>query len=66
MLTRRKSPPYGKKIERVTQAALRDGRLKLGTLRHIDIFHDDWCAIFKGGECNCNPDVLLRPETPDD
>jgi hypothetical protein len=26
-----------------------------GELHHLAVFHDDWCAIFKGKECNCNP-----------
>lgn len=24
---------------------------------HVDIFHDDWCDIFHGGYCNCNPNI---------
>ena len=30
-------------------------------VHHMDIFHDDWCAIFQGKPCNCNPDVKLLP-----
>ena len=26
------------------------------------VFHDDWCAIFKGRTCDCNPDVEIRGE----
>lgn len=22
---------------------------------HVTFEHDDWCGIFKGGDCNCNP-----------
>ena len=25
-----------------------------------NVFHDDWCAFFKGGECNCDPDVVVE------
>jgi hypothetical protein len=32
--------------------------LKPGLL-HIGVAHDDWCAIFKGGFCNCDPDILV-------
>lgn len=32
-------------------------------IKHIDITHDDWCAIFKGKYCNCNPDVKVRVES---
>jgi hypothetical protein len=24
---------------------------------HVRISHDDWCAMFKGGVCNCDPDI---------
>ena len=28
-------------------------------IHHVDIHHDDWCAIYKGGTCDCAPDVTL-------
>jgi hypothetical protein len=29
---------------------------------HIgDIYHDDWCGIWDGKRCNCNPDIRLTP-----
>ena len=31
---------------------------------HIGVFHDDWCDIFKGGSCNCNPEVKLTAKYP--
>jgi hypothetical protein len=33
-------------------------RLEPGQLKQINIYHDDWCAIFHGGACNCNPEVV--------
>lgn len=30
-------------------------------LHHVDIAHDEWCAIFRGMPCNCDPDVAIRP-----
>lgn len=42
---------------------LRSGELnqcKPGVLYHLDFYHDDWCNVFKGGVCNCNPDVKVR------
>ena len=33
-----------------------------GTVTHSVIAHDDWCAIFHGGACNCDPDITLVPE----
>jgi hypothetical protein len=30
------------------------------TVNHIDVFHDDWCALLNGtGACNCDPDVQV-------
>jgi len=31
-----------------------------GKLVRLHIFHDEWCAIYEGGACNCNPDI--KPE----
>lgn len=30
----------------------------------VNVYHDDWCAIYHGGEyCNCQPDVKVRKDT---
>ena len=34
-------------------------KLKPG-LSHAYVYHDDWCAIFRGEECDCDPDVIVR------
>jgi hypothetical protein len=34
-----------------------DEPLELGRLYHVAVLHDDWCAIFNGGGCNCHPTV---------
>jgi hypothetical protein len=36
------------------------GQIPSGSLTEVDICHDDWCAIYKGGYCNCDPDINLR------
>jgi hypothetical protein len=28
-------------------------------IHHVNVFHDDYCQVFTGGECNCNPDVQM-------
>jgi len=34
---------------------------KLGKGAHdIDVYHDSWCAIWRGGACNCQPEVKAR------
>jgi len=35
-------------------------KLLPGRLCHIDIAHDDWCGIFSGRECDCDPDIVTR------
>jgi hypothetical protein len=29
-------------------------------LHEVDVLHDDWCAIFRGNPCNCEPIVRKR------
>jgi hypothetical protein len=36
------------------------GKLPAGSLNEVDIAHDDWCAIYGGGYCNCDPDITLK------
>lgn len=26
-------------------------------VHEVKVYHDSWCSIFRGGECDCNPDV---------
>jgi hypothetical protein len=33
------------------------------SLGFVDIYHDDWCGIYRGQYCNCNPDIKVRPLT---
>lgn len=25
----------------------------------VNVFHDDWCAVFRDGRCDCDPDIEL-------
>ena len=36
-----------------------ENNLTKGELHQVNIDHDDWCKIYKGGYCNCDPDVCL-------
>jgi hypothetical protein len=38
-----------------------EGNLLLVHLSVIDVYHDEWCRINRGGYCNCDPDIKLRP-----
>ena len=33
-------------------------------VHHVDVFHDDDCAHWRGGVCDCRPDVRVRSEEP--
>ena len=55
---RREVPRYVDKVV----ASLANRQLPTG-VHKVLIFHDDWCAIFRGSQCNCNPDVEM-PEIP--
>jgi hypothetical protein len=30
-----------------------------GTVSLVDVAHDDWCRIFKGKRCNCDPEIRV-------
>lgn len=30
-------------------------------LHHVYIYHDDWCGVFFGRECDCEPIVTETP-----
>lgn len=44
--------------------AVRDGSLQplAGQVIEVKVIHQDECPFLRGGECNCNPDVLQQPD----
>lgn len=40
---------------------LEEGKLPFGFCSGVDVYHDDWCRINRGGYCNCNPEIKVRP-----
>ncbi|MFA5166575.1 MAG: hypothetical protein WC449_04780 [Candidatus Paceibacterota bacterium] len=39
---------------------IKTGKIKCDVgLSMYDIFHDDWCDVYTGGFCNCNPDIVI-------
>lgn len=44
-----------KKVSRM----VRDAEISKGEAIRVDIHHDDWCNYFVGGNCNCDPDIIL-------
>jgi hypothetical protein len=47
---------YCKKQMRLVE----QGKLPAGRLAEVDVYHDDWCRIHRGGSCNCDPEIKLR------
>lgn len=48
---------YLKKIERMVAS----GELTPTVgLNDLTVAHDDWCLVFSGRECNCDPDITFR------
>lgn len=39
--------------------AYRRGAFRPGRVTIVHVYHDDWCAIFRGGPCNCDPEIRL-------
>jgi hypothetical protein len=35
-----------------------------GTVQHVQILPNDWCAVFKKGCCNRNPEIKTVRPTP--
>jgi hypothetical protein len=35
------------------------GDITQANLALVDITHDDWCGIFSGGYCNCDPEIRI-------
>jgi hypothetical protein len=29
----------------------------------VNVYHDDWCRVYRGGYCDCDPEVEVRPAT---
>jgi hypothetical protein len=30
-----------------------------GVVRHVHVYHDVWCAVWRGGLCDCDPEVRV-------
>lgn len=50
------TPNYIRKLQKLQ----RQGLLPKEGLAEVAILHDDWCAIYKGQPCNCEPDINYR------
>lgn len=39
------------------------GLIAIGGFIETSVSHDDYCAIYKGGKCNCDPDITAMTES---
>lgn len=46
---------YRKQMIELTRLLFKPGALYITTVQH-----DDWCAFWGGGECDCDPDFIVR------
>jgi hypothetical protein len=35
-----------------------------GAVTVAEVQHDEWCRHFKGGVCNCNPNLIMKTTKP--
>jgi hypothetical protein len=42
-----------------------EGKITPASATMIDICHDDWCRIYKGGYCDCEPEIKIHNAWPD-
>lgn len=33
-------------------------------LHMVEVYHDDWCGIYKDQRCQCDPDIRLKCSLP--
>ena len=48
--------------KKVIDQAVTAGKVPMipGTVAIMHTYHDDWCAFWTGGACNCEPEIELE------
>jgi hypothetical protein len=49
---------YAQRLLKAVKEVLKDPAIR-GTVMHNFVYHDTWCKFYSGGECNCDPDIVL-------
>ena len=52
---------YLKPLLEATTEAMESGLMERGRVTITNVWHDDWCDIYRGGVCNCDPVIKLQP-----
>ena len=40
-------------------------RIPPGSIISVTVLHDDWCAVFGGGVCDCSPEIIRNSQVSD-
>ena len=56
--------PKQHNYEIALQAAMDAGVLKPGQVSNVDVAHDDDCAIYDGGFCDCECEIRIKEIGP--
>jgi hypothetical protein len=48
---------YYKKLMQLVE----QGRVPLARAAEVEVYHDPWCSLLRGGCCNCDPEIKLPP-----
>ena len=46
-----------------TAKAMKDGLVERGRVTIANISHDEWCGIYRGELCNCDPEISFQPRS---
>ena len=52
---------YLRLLAEATAEAVESGLMERGRVTLTNIWHDDWCEIYRGGVCNCDPEIEFQP-----
>jgi len=45
--------------------AISDAIIDKGSVAQAIVEHDNYCGIYKGAECNCDPDITIHTDKGD-
>lgn len=34
------------------------GIIEYGRVTNVEVQHDDWCGVYSGKHCNCDPEII--------
>ena len=46
---------------KATSEAMETGLVERGRVTITNVWHDEWCDIYSGGFCNCDPRIEFQP-----